>query len=510
MLRGSRSALRSAVPTVQMLIGGQLRDSKATEFVPVRNPATQEVVARVPLCTPAEMEEAVAAAAEAFRTWSELSASNRSRTLAKYVRLLLDHQPEVAKSITVEQGKVFGDAMVDVLRGIEVVEHSLAFPSLLQGESLENVSAHMDIVSYKQPLGVCAGICPFNFPAMVPLWMFPPALACGNTFVLKPSERDPTAAVLLAALMKEAGFPDGALNVIHGTKDAVNFLCDDPRIRAVSFVGGPTAGHHIFARATAKGKRVQANLGAKNHGVILPDADKPHVLHSLLAGAFGAAGQRCMALSAAVLVGQAKEWVPDLVARAKALRVGEGFQPGVDLGPLISREARDRAEDLIAGAVREGATLVLDGRGVKVSGFEEGNFLGPTIITGVQPSMQCYQQEIFGPVLVCLEAPDLDAALAIVNANPHGNGTAIFTSSGASARYFQHRVDAGQVGINVPIPVPLPMFSFTGSRASIRGDLHFYGKHAVTFFTQTKTITSNWNPKFQPAAGSVGVFPAMN
>eukprot|EP00667_Euglena_gracilis_P014515 EG_transcript_15045 len=398
MLRRSL-LLRAAAPTTKLFIGGQLRESKATEFIPVYNPATQELVTKVPICTPAEMEEATLAAAEAFKTWGEVSASNRMRLMMKYCRLVQANQLEVAKSITREQGKVLPDAEADVFRGMEIIEHCLSFPSLLQGESLENVTSHMDIVSYRQPLGVCAGVCPFNFPAMVPLWMFPVALACGNTYVLKPSEKDPTASMMLAELMKEAGFPDGVLSVIHGATDAVNFVCDHPKIKAVSFVGGPTAGHHIFARATATGKRVQANLGAKNHCVVLPDADKQHVINSLLGGAFGAAGQRCMALSVAIFVGEAQNWIPDIVAKAKGMKVGEGFQPGVDVGPLITPGAKQRAERLIASAESEGAKVVLDGRGVNVPGFEKGNFVGPTLITGVQPHMECYREEIFGPVL---------------------------------------------------------------------------------------------------------------
>jgi malonate-semialdehyde dehydrogenase (acetylating)/methylmalonate-semialdehyde dehydrogenase len=492
-----------------LLIGGQFKQSKATSFIPVINPATQEVVTKVPICTEAEKHEAVEAAAEAFKTWSEISASNRMRMMIKYAEVIRENMTEVAQHITREQGKVLADAEGDVFRGLEVVEHCLSMPSLLQGETLENVTSHMDIVSYRQPLGVCAGVTPFNFPAMIPLWMYPPALACGNTFVLKPSERDPTAPMMLAQLMKEAGFPDGVLNIIHGGKEAVDFICDHPKIRAISFVGGPTAGCYIHARGTANGKRVQANLGAKNHAVVLPDADKQHVINSLAGAAFGAAGQRCMALSAAVFVGEAKEWLPDLVEKAKTLKLGEGTTPGVDMGPLITVEAKKRAEALIGSAEQDGCGLPLDGRGYTVPGFESGNFVGPTILSGVQPHMQCYTEEIFGPVLCCLEATDLDDAIALINRNPQGNGTALFTSSGAAARQFTHQIDVGQVGINVPIPVPLPMFSFTGSRGSIRGEHHFYGKQAVSFFTQVKTITTNWNPQFLPPTQSVGVFPTM-
>lgn len=508
MLRTHRP-LRAAIPTTRMWIGGQFKESKATEFIPVLNPATQEVVTKVPICTHAEMEEATQASADAFKTWSEISASNRMRMLVKYAETIRSNQTEIARHITREQGKVLADAEGDVFRGLEVVEHTLSFPSLLQGETMENVSKHMDIVSYRQPLGVCAGIAPFNFPAMIPLWMYPVALACGNTYLLKPSEKDPGAPMMLAELMKEAGFPDGIMNIIHGSKKSVDFICDHPKIKAISFVGGPTAGEYIHARGSANGKRVQANLGAKNHGVVLPDAHKQHVVDSIVGAAFGAAGQRCMALSVVVLVGSTQEWLPDIVVKAQSLKAGEGFQKGVDLGPMITKEAKQRCEELIGSAEAQGATVALDGRGLVVPGFEEGNFVGPTVISGVTADMTCYTEEIFGPVLCVMQAETLDEAIALVNANPLGNGTAIFTSSGASARQFQHEIDVGQVGINVPIPVPLPMFSFTGSRGSIRGDHHFYGKQAINFFTQVKTITSNWNPSFQPSAQSVGVFPTM-
>jgi malonate-semialdehyde dehydrogenase (acetylating) / methylmalonate-semialdehyde dehydrogenase len=391
--------------------------------------------------------------------------------------------------------------------------------------------------------------------------MFPLAIACGNTMVLKPSERDPGAAMLLAELAQRVGFPKGVLNVIHGAHDAVNFLCDDPDIKAISFVGGDKAGRHIFARATALGKRVQANTAAKNHGVILPDANKKHTLNQLVGAAFGAAGQRCMALSTVVFVGEAKAWyaplshpaceaplrvpvrvcgcmcmcsvlccalcpccvwacvykdggaavrrLPELVAMAKQLKVNAGHEPGADLGPLISPEAKARVESIIASAPREGAEVLLDGRGVQVPGYPNGNFVGPTIITGVTPAMTCYREEIFGPVLVCLFADSLDAAISLINANPYGNGTALFTQSGAAARRFQTEIDVGQVGINVPIPVPLPMFSFTGSRASIRGDVNFYGKTGVQFYTQLKTITSLWRAQDADAIQAAVNMPTM-
>jgi len=360
------------------------------------------------------------------------------------------------------------------------------------GETLENVSKNVDTYSYRQPLGVCAGITPFNFPAMIPLWMFPLAMTCGNTFILKPSERDPGAPQLLAKLAVEAGIPPGVLNIIHGTRDAVNFICDDPNIRAISFVGSNQAGEYIHARGSKNGKRVQANLAAKNHATVLPDANKDQAINALVGAAFGAAGQRCMALSAAVFVGEARNWIPELVEKARKLKVNTGVDPSADIGPLISPESKKRVEALIQSGVNQGAKLVLDGRGIKVPGYEKGNFIGPTILSDVRPEMDVYKEEIFGPVLVCLTAETLDDAIELINKNPYGNGTAIFTRSGAAARKYQHEIDVGQVGLNLPIPVPLPMFSFTGSRGSFIGSTNFYGKSAVQFYTQVKTITSLW------------------
>jgi malonate-semialdehyde dehydrogenase (acetylating)/methylmalonate-semialdehyde dehydrogenase len=360
------------------------------------------------------------------------------------------------------------------------------------GETAENVGKNIDTYSYRQPLGVCAGITPFNFPAMIPLWMFPLAVTCGNTFLLKPSEKDPGASMIIARLAREAGLPPGVLNVIHGAHDSVNFICDDPAIRSISFVGGDAAGRHIHSRGTSNGKRVQSNMAAKNHAAIMPDANKEATLNSLVGAAFGAAGQRCMALSTAVFIGESKEWIPELVERARKLKLSSGFTPGADLGPLITKESKDRVIRLIQSGVDQGAAIPLDGRNVSVPEFPKGNFVGPTVLTGVRPDMTCYKEEIFGPVLLCLTADTLEDAIQLINNNPYGNGTAIFTRSGAAARKYQHEIDVGQVGINIPIPVPLPFFSFTGSRGSFVGASHFYGKAGVHFYTQTKTITSLW------------------
>lgn len=479
-----------------LFIDGKEVQSTAQKFIEVFNPATQELVGLVPLCSTAEMRLATESAQKAFKEWSETSILRRSRIIAKLATLIQRDMKKLADNITLENGKTLGDAEGDVIRGLEVVEHACSIPTIIMGETQENVAANMDTFSIRQPLGVCAGICPFNFPAMIPCWMFAPALVCGNTFVVKPSERTPGATLLLAKLAIEAGLPAGCFNVIHGAKEAVDFICDDSLVKAISFVGSNQAGEYIHARGWANGKRVQANLGAKNHGVILPDADINHVVNSLVGAAFGACGQRCMALSVAVFVGESAAWIPAIVEKAKGLKVDRGTVAGVDLGPLITKESKARVEGLIDSLAKEGATILLDGRGAKSPDPKcaQGNFVGPTVITNVQPHMRGYKEEIFGPVLLCVTAKSLDEAIALINANPYGNGCAIFTSSGAAARKFTHQIDVGQVGVNVPIPVPLPFFSFTGSRKSIRGDINFYGKQCVYFFTQVKTVTTNWNP----------------
>lgn len=409
--------------------------------------------------------------------------------------LIREHTDEIAKLITTEQGKTLPDAKGDVFRGLEIVESACGMGSLMMGESLENLSRGLDTYTYRQPLGVTAGICPFNFPAMIPLWMFPVSNVCGNTCILKPSEKDPSAAMLIAKLAQKAGLPDGVLQVIHGGVDTVNFLCDAPAVRAISFVGGNKAGEHIFDRGTKNGKRVQSNLGAKNHATIMPDADREATVNALVGAAFGAAGQRCMALSVAIFVGESSSWIPELVEKARKLKVGYGMDPSSDLGPLITKDAKKRAEELIQAGIDDGAEILLDGRNVKVPGYENGNFVGPTILHGKNGLNRAYTEEIFAPVLYCISVPTLEDAIAFTNSNPYGNGCAIFTQSGSVARKYQHEIDVGQVGINVPIPVPLAFFSFTGSRGSIRGDVHFYGRQGVQFYTQIKTITSNWDYK---------------
>ncbi|KIH90409.1 malonate-semialdehyde dehydrogenase (acetylating) [Sporothrix brasiliensis 5110] len=468
--------------------------SETTEFIDLHDPATNELVTRVPQMTDAELKSAAAAAQAAFPAWSATSVIHRQSVLFKFVGLIRDNWERLAASITLEQGKTLADARGDVLRGLQVAEAACGASELLKGEVLE-VAKDMETRSYREPLGVVGAICPFNFPAMIPLWCIPIATVTGNTLVLKPSERDPGAAMILAELVREAGFPDGVVNIVHGGHRTVDFILDEPAIKAISFVGSNKAGEYIFNRGSANGKRVQANLGAKNHAAVLPDCNKNHFMNSVVGAAFGAAGQRCMALSTLVTVGpETESWLPELAEMAKALNVNGGFEAGADLGPVIHPQSKARIESLIASAEEEGATILLDGRGFKPEKYPNGNWVGPTIITNVKPSMKCYKEEIFGPVLVCLNVETLDEAIDLINNNEYGNGTAIFTRSGATAETFRRRIEAGQVGINVPIPVPLPMFSFTGNKASVAGGgaNTFYGRPGVNFYTQQKTVTSMW------------------
>ncbi|KAI9143101.1 Aldehyde/histidinol dehydrogenase [Paraphysoderma sedebokerense] len=481
----------SKIHKTKTLINGEFFESESENWIPLCNPATQELLTLVPQNTPAELEAASRTSQEAFQKWRNTTVLTRQKVMLDLQKLIRDKMDDLAKSITMEQGKTFDDAKGDVFRGLQVVEHACAAPSLLMGEHLP-VGAEMDTYTIKEPLGVTAGVCPFNFPAMIPLWMFPMSTICGNTMILKPSERDPGAAMMLAELAMEAGLPKGVLNVIHGAHDTVNFICRDQNIKAISFVGGDRAGKYIFEQGTSNGKRVQANLGAKNHGIILPDCNINQTLNALVGAAFGAAGQRCMALPTAIFVGSAKNLVPELIERAKKLKVNGGLEPNTDLGPLITKEAKQRVERIIQSAKEEGAEIVLDGRGIKVPKYPNGNFVGPTIISNVTTDMTCYKEEIFGPVMVCLFTDTLEEAIEIVNKNQYGNGTAVFTQDGAAARKFTKDINVGQVGVNVPIPVPLPMFAFTGSRGSIQGDINFYGKSGIQFFTSTKTVTSLW------------------
>jgi len=485
-------ASNANVSTVKLLINGEFVESGTREWRDIVNPATQEVLARVPFATAAEVDQAIRSAHAAFATWKNTPIGARMRIMLKYQALVREHMPRIAKTLSAEQGKTIPDAEGDIFRGLEVVEHACSIGTLQQGEFSENVAGSVDTYTLRQPIGVCAGITPFNFPAMIPLWMFPMAIVCGNTFVLKPSEQDPLSTLQLVELAIEAGVPKGVLNVVHGGKEVVDALCTHELVKAISFVGSTAVGTHVYRLGSEHGKRVQSMMGAKNHAVVLPDANREQTLNALAGAGFGAAGQRCMATSVVVLVGASQQWLPDLVEKAKTLKVNAGSETGTDIGPVVSRAAKQRILGLIEAGVKEGATLALDGRDVKVAGYEEGNFIGPTIFADVTTEMEIYRTEIFGPVLVVLSVPTLDEAIALVNRNPMGNGVGLFTQSGAAARKFQSEIDVGQVGINIPIPVPVPFFSFTGSRGSKLGDLGPYGKQVVQFYTQTKTVTARW------------------
>ncbi|XP_057962119.1 uncharacterized protein LOC131153671 isoform X2 [Malania oleifera] len=488
------SSMNSQPLKVPNLISGKFVESQSCAIIDVINPATQEVVSQVPLTTYEEFKAAVRAAKQAFPSWRNTPVTTRQRIMFKLQELILRDIDKLAMNITIEQGKTLKGAQGDVLRGLEVVEHACGMATLQTGEFVPNASNGIDTYCIREPLGVCAGICPFNFPAMISLWMFPIAVTCGNTFVLKPSEKNPGASMILAALAMEAGLPDGVLNIVHGTNDMVNHICDDDDIKAISFVGSNTAGMHIYAQAAARGKRVQSNMGAKNHVIIMPDASMDATLNALVSAGFGAAGQRCMALSMAVFVGGTVPWEEELVEHAKAVKVSAGTEPSADLGPVISKEAKDQLGRLVQSAVENGARLVLDGRNIVVPGYENGNFVGPTILCDVTTSMECYKEEIFGPVLLCMQADSLNEAITIINRDKHVNGASIFTTSGVAARKFQNEVEAELVGINVPVPVPvpLPFSSFDGPRTSFAGDLNFCGKAGVQFYTQIKTVAQQW------------------
>ncbi|MFZ4054964.1 MAG: CoA-acylating methylmalonate-semialdehyde dehydrogenase [Polynucleobacter sp.] len=490
------------IPQIHHFIDGKPYPSKSTEWRDVINPANQNVVGRVPFATQQELDLAVASAKNAFKTWRNSSLSSRMRIMLKFQQLIRENMAPLAELITREHGKTLPDAEGEINRGLEVVEHACSITSLQLGEMAENAATGVEVYTLMQPLGVGAGITAFNFPVMLPCFMFPMAIATGNTFILKPSEQDPSSSLLLVELAHQAGLPPGVLNVVHGGADVANMICDHPDIKAISFIGSTKVGTHIYRRGSEAGKRVQSMMGAKNHCVIMPDANKGQAINNLLGSAFGAAGQRCMANSVTILVGEAKNWLAEIVEKSAALKVGPGNGKEIDLGPLVNKYAKIRALALIDSGVAQGAKLLLDGRQCKVPGYEEGNFIGPTIFADVKPGMDIYDQEIFAPVLdiVCIDT--LDEAITFINNNPNGNGTSIFTSSGWSARKFQNEIDVGQVGINVPIPVPVAYFSFTGSRASKLGDLGPNGKQAVFFWTQTKTVTARW---FDDSSVSTGV-----
>lgn len=477
---------------VKIFVNGAFVDSKTSDFLPVENPATREILAEVPLTTLSEIDEAIHLASVAFSTWKEVATPERARYFLKYQHLLKERQKEIAEILAKENGKNFADAMGDVWRGIEVVEHACNISTLMMGETVENVARSVDTYSYIQPLGVCAGITPFNFPAMIPLWMFPVAIACGNAFILKPSEQTPMTSNKLAELFAEAGFPKGLLNVIHGSKDQVNHILNHPDIKAISFVGSVPVAEHVYRTGTHNLKRVQAFGGAKNHMVVMPDANKQQVINNLVGASCGAAGQRCMAISVAVLVGDAQTWADEIKTALSNIQPGVWNDDKAAYGPLINQRSKDKVLRLIKSAYEQGADVLLDGSDCVVEGYENGYFVGPTLFNNVTDEMDIYKEEIFGPALLLMKADSLDEAIKIINNNPYGNGTSIFTSSGAAARKFQHEIEVGQIGVNIPIPVPLPFFSFTGWRKSFFGDLHSYGKQGVRFYTETKTVTARW------------------
>ena len=495
--------------TLALWIDGQRTESLSRRSADVINPATGHVIRRVPLASSQDIDIAVAAAKHAFPGWRDTTALRRSRILNKFRELLEVHRAELAQLASEEHGKTLEDAAGSVQRGIEVVEFAAGAPHLLKGEHAENVGRGVDCHSMLQPIGVCAGITPFNFPAMVPMWMFPIAIACGNTFILKPSEKVPSCSLRMAELFKEAGLPDGVFNVVPGDKEAVDALLVHPDVRAISFVGSTPVAKYIYETAARHGKRVQALGGAKNHAVVLPDADLDFTADAIMGAAYGSAGERCMAISTVVAVdGIADMLVAKLKEKAEKLVVGPGDKKGVDMGPVISAPHRDKIVGYIESGVAQGATLVTDGRGIRVSGYEGGYFVGPTLFDHVSTEMTIYREEIFGPVLIVLRVENLADAIHMINSNQYANGTAIFTASGAAARRFQNEIEVGMVGINVPIPVPMAFFSFGGWKSSLFGDLHMHGMEGVYFYTRTKAVTTRW-PEMTDKKVSSLVMPTL-
>ena len=482
------------IPDLPHLIAGKEVEGRSGRWSEVFNPATGAVSARVPLASKAEVEAAIAAAQAAFPAWAATTPLNRARVMFKFKALLEQNADLIARGISAEHGKVLSDARGELTRGLEVVEFACGIPHLLKGEKSINVGRDVDSWSEMAPLGVVAGITPFNFPAMVPMWMFPIAIACGNTFILKPSERDPSTPNLLAKLLQEAGLPDGVFNVVHGDKEAVDTLLDDPRVQAVSFVGSTPIAEYLYERGARAGKRVQALGGAKNHLVALPDADVEQVAEALLGAAYGSAGERCMAISVAVCIGDelADHLVATLAPKVRALRIGHGADSNPDMGPLVTRAHLDKVRGYVDAGVAEGAELVVDGRGLRVEAHPEGFYLGGCLFDRVTPDMRIYREEIFGPVLCIVRVPDLAAATALIDAHEYGNGCALFTRDGGAAREFAHRVQCGMIGINVPIPVPMAFHSFGGWKRSLFGPLHMHGPDGVRFYTRMKTITARW------------------
>ena len=485
--------MSAALPTLPHYINGAEFSRPDSLLAPVYNPSLGRVTKQVALADAYTVHKAVASARDALPDWAAKPPLQRARIMNRFLALLNEHRDELARLITSEHGKVFSDAQGEVTRGIEIVEFACGIPQLLKSDYTEQVSTGIDNWTTRQPLGVVAGITPFNFPCMVPCWMFPVALACGNTFVLKPSERDPSAANFMAALLTQAGLPKGVFNVVHGDKLAVDTLLSHPDVSALSFVGSTPIARHIYETGAKHGKRVQALGGAKNHLLAMPDADLDQVVDALVGAAYGSAGERCMAISVAVLVGDVADRImPKLAQRVRALRITDGMNAEAEMGPIVSAEALARIEGYVQVGVDEGAQLVVDGRGVKPAGFEQGFYTGGTLFDHVQPNMRIYKEEIFGPVLCCVRVPSFAEGLALINAHQYGNGVACFTRDGATAREFARQVQVGMVGINVPIPVPMAWHGFGGWKSSLFGDLHAYGEEGVRFYTRQKSIMQRW------------------
>ncbi len=493
---------------IQHFIDGNRADAKSGRWGDVFNPATGEKIRRVGLAGAAEIDAAVQSATKAFPGWAATPPLTRARILFKFLELLAREHDNLARVISEEHGKVFSDAQGEITRGVEVVEFACGIPHLLKGEFTEQVGRGIDSWSVRQPLGVCAGITPFNFPVMVPMWMFPMALATGNTFILKPSERDPSAGIRIAELLTEAGLPPGVFNVVSGDKEAVDAILQHPGIAAVSFVGSTAIAEYIYATAAAAGKRVQALGGAKNHMVVMPDADLDQATDALMGAAYGAAGERCMAVSVAVAVGGVGDKLMDkLVPRVRALKIGPGSDPEAEMGPLVTKQHLDKVRSYIDLGIEEGAKLVVDGRGLKLQGYDNGFFIGGSVFDEVKPEMRIYKEEIFGPVLSVMRADNFDEATRLASEHEYGNGVAIFTRDGDAAREFASRVQIGMVGINVPIPVPMAFHSFGGWKRSLFGDMAVYGSEGVRFYTRLKTVTARWPTGIR--AGAEYVMPTM-
>jgi malonate-semialdehyde dehydrogenase (acetylating)/methylmalonate-semialdehyde dehydrogenase len=496
--------------TIDNIIGGAISRSSSPRTAPIFNPATGEQSAILPLSTRAELDAAVAAAKLAFPAWAEMPPMRRAKFMFAFKALLDKNVDRIAAAISAEHGKTHADAVGEVQRGVEVVDFCCGIPHLLKGEFSRHVGPSIDTHSDRQALGVCAGITPFNFPAMVPMWMYPVAIACGNTFVLKPSEKDPSASMVVFELFKQAGFPDGVLNIIHGDKEVVDAILTHPDIKAVSFVGSTPIAEYVYRTGTHNGKRVQALGGAKNHMVVMPDADIDKAADALMGAGYGSAGERCMAISVAVPVGEgtADKLIETLAPRVRALKIGPATDPDAEMGPLVTKEHMQKVLGYIEAGVKEGADLVVDGRGFKAQGYENGYFVGGTLFDRVTADMRIYKEEIFGPVLSVLRADSYDHAVKLINAHEFGNGTAIFTRDGDAARSFADKIEVGMVGINVPIPVPVAYHSFGGWKRSLFGDHAIYGPEGVHFYTRLKTVTARWPEGIK--SGAVFTFPTMN